>query len=164
MPCACRHPMSGWRGSEHLVELWLSLFIAGEWGQMAFTGPFHLKLFYDCSPWQPPCDTSLCLQVRCESNCWPFVLPSPWRRQEVANGMAGLWALECSLTSPTSFSDCRRGGVGACGVSASPPLQVVKVMLCHQAAVMGSNQLCAMLDHSVGVGGNSGGDLVQPVH
>ena len=35
------------RGSEHLVELWVLLFIAGEWDQMAFKGPFQLKQFYD---------------------------------------------------------------------------------------------------------------------
>ena len=34
-------------GSEHLMELWVSLFIAGEWDQMAFRSPFQLKLFYD---------------------------------------------------------------------------------------------------------------------
>jgi len=34
------------RGSEHLVELWVLLVIAGEWDQMAFKGPFQLKPFY----------------------------------------------------------------------------------------------------------------------
>lgn len=30
-------------GSEHLSELWLSLFIAGQWDHMTFKGPFQLK-------------------------------------------------------------------------------------------------------------------------
>ena len=34
-------------GSEHLMELWVSLFIAGGLDQMAFKGPFQLKPFYD---------------------------------------------------------------------------------------------------------------------
>ena len=34
-------------GSEHLVELWVSLFIAGEWDQMAFKGPFQPQQFND---------------------------------------------------------------------------------------------------------------------
>ena len=29
------------------MELWVSLFIAGELDQMAFNGPFQLKPFYD---------------------------------------------------------------------------------------------------------------------
>ena len=33
---------AGW-GSEHLMELWVSLFTAGELDQMAFKGPFQLK-------------------------------------------------------------------------------------------------------------------------
>ena len=35
VPNPCRHPRSGWMGSEHLTELWVSLFTA-EWDQMAF--------------------------------------------------------------------------------------------------------------------------------
>jgi len=34
------------QGSEHLMELWVSLFIAGDLDHMAFKGPFQLKLFY----------------------------------------------------------------------------------------------------------------------
>ena len=34
------------RSSEHLVELWVSLFIARELEQMAFKGPFQLKQLY----------------------------------------------------------------------------------------------------------------------
>ena len=34
----------GW-GSEHLMELWVSLFTAGELDQMALKGPFQLKRF-----------------------------------------------------------------------------------------------------------------------
>ena len=30
-------------GSEHLMEMWVSLCIAGAWDQMAFKGPFQLK-------------------------------------------------------------------------------------------------------------------------
>ena len=37
---------AGW-GSEHLMELWLSLFTAGESGKMVFKGPFQLQRFYD---------------------------------------------------------------------------------------------------------------------
>jgi len=37
---------AGW-GSEHLMEVWVSLFTAGELDQMAFKGPFQLKQFYD---------------------------------------------------------------------------------------------------------------------
>jgi len=37
---------AGW-GSEHLMELSVSLFSAGEWDQMAFSGPFQLKQLYD---------------------------------------------------------------------------------------------------------------------
>ena len=33
---------AGW-GSEHLMELWVSLCTAGEWDQMAFKGPFQLR-------------------------------------------------------------------------------------------------------------------------
>jgi len=47
MPHPCRQPRSGWRGSEHLVELWVSLLSAGESGQMTSKGPFRLKRFYD---------------------------------------------------------------------------------------------------------------------
>ena len=36
VPHPCRQPRSGWEGSEHLVELWVSLRTAGEWDQMAF--------------------------------------------------------------------------------------------------------------------------------
>ena len=35
------------QGSEHLMELQVSLFIAGELDQMEFKGPFQLKRFYD---------------------------------------------------------------------------------------------------------------------
>jgi len=35
------------QGSEHLMELWVSLFIAGQLDQMAFKGSFQLKSFYD---------------------------------------------------------------------------------------------------------------------
>jgi len=34
-------------GSDHLMELWLSLFVAGELNQMAFKGLFQLKQCYD---------------------------------------------------------------------------------------------------------------------
>ena len=34
-------------GSEHLMELQVSLFIAGELDQVAFKGPFQLKWFND---------------------------------------------------------------------------------------------------------------------
>ena len=34
-------------GSEQLMELWVSLFVAGEWDQMASKGPFQLKPFCD---------------------------------------------------------------------------------------------------------------------
>ena len=42
------------QGSEHLMELWVSLFIAGPLDQMAFKGPFHLKLFSDSMIQTPP--------------------------------------------------------------------------------------------------------------
>ena len=35
------------RGSEHLMELWVSLFIAGEFDQLASKGPFQLKKLND---------------------------------------------------------------------------------------------------------------------
>jgi len=38
----CRHLRSGWMGSEHLVELWVSLFIAEGLEQMTFEGPLQL--------------------------------------------------------------------------------------------------------------------------
>ena len=42
---------SGWMGSEHLMELWVSPFTAGGLDQMAFKGPFQLiptiQSFYD---------------------------------------------------------------------------------------------------------------------
>ena len=41
------HPRSGWMGSEYLMELWVSLFIAGSLNQMVFKAPFQLKQFYD---------------------------------------------------------------------------------------------------------------------
>ena len=41
----CRQPQSGWMGFEHLIELWVSLFIAEGLKQMAFKGPFQLKQF-----------------------------------------------------------------------------------------------------------------------
>ena len=34
-------------GKEHLVELWVSLFIVGWLVQMAFKSSFQLKRFYD---------------------------------------------------------------------------------------------------------------------
>jgi len=34
-------------GFEHLMELWVSLFIAGEMDQMAFKDLFQLKQLYD---------------------------------------------------------------------------------------------------------------------
>jgi len=34
-------------GFEHLIELWVSLFIAGELDQMAFKGLFQLKQFHN---------------------------------------------------------------------------------------------------------------------
>ena len=37
-------------GSEHLMELWVFLLLAGELDQMAFKGPFQLKQLYD-SKW-----------------------------------------------------------------------------------------------------------------
>ena len=42
-----RQPGSGWRGSEHLIELRVSLFAAGGLDQMAFKGPFQLRRFYN---------------------------------------------------------------------------------------------------------------------
>ena len=38
---------SGWMGSEHLVELWVSLLIARRLDQMVFKSPFPLKRFND---------------------------------------------------------------------------------------------------------------------
>jgi len=38
---------SGWKGSEHLMELWVPLFPAGRLHQMAFKGPFQLKYLLD---------------------------------------------------------------------------------------------------------------------
>jgi len=46
-PHPCRQPRSGWRSSEQLMELWVSLLSAGESDQMDFIGPFQLKQFYD---------------------------------------------------------------------------------------------------------------------
>jgi len=40
-------------GTEHLMELWVSLFIAGGLGYMAFQGPFQLKQLCDSIPWSP---------------------------------------------------------------------------------------------------------------
>ena len=34
-------------GSEHLMELWVSLFIAEELDELTFKGPFQLKQFCD---------------------------------------------------------------------------------------------------------------------
>jgi len=49
----CRQPMSGWMGSEHLMELWVSLFSAGGLDLMAFRGTIPNQMilcFYDlCS-------------------------------------------------------------------------------------------------------------------
>ena len=39
-------PMIRGQVSENPVELWVSLFIAGEWDQVTFKGPFQLKQFY----------------------------------------------------------------------------------------------------------------------
>lgn len=36
------------RNNEHMVELWVPLFIAGKWDQMAFKGLLQLKWLYDC--------------------------------------------------------------------------------------------------------------------
>jgi len=47
VPHPCRQPRSGWMGSEHLMELWVSLFSAGGLDNMALKSPFQLKLFYD---------------------------------------------------------------------------------------------------------------------
>jgi len=41
VPHPWRHPVSGWMGSEHLMELWVSLCIAGKLDQMAFRGPLQ---------------------------------------------------------------------------------------------------------------------------
>jgi len=41
-PSLKRGWISGWRGSERLVELRVSLFIAQELDQMPFKGPFQL--------------------------------------------------------------------------------------------------------------------------
>ena len=38
---------SGWMGSEYLMELYVSLFIAGELDQVTFKVPFQLEGFYD---------------------------------------------------------------------------------------------------------------------
>lgn len=38
-----RDPGVGGWGSVHLLELWGSLFVAGEWDQMAFEVPFQLR-------------------------------------------------------------------------------------------------------------------------
>ena len=40
VPHLWRQLWSGWMGSEHLMELWVSLCIAGELDQIAFRGPF----------------------------------------------------------------------------------------------------------------------------
>uniref|UniRef100_A0A669NYB0 Iron-responsive element-binding protein 2 n=1 Tax=Phasianus colchicus TaxID=9054 RepID=A0A669NYB0_PHACC len=58
-----RRSESGWGSSEHLMELWVSLSIAGELDQVVFNGLFQLKRFYDIhnsavfsfsgSPYQP---------------------------------------------------------------------------------------------------------------
>lgn len=37
----------GWTGSEHLMEQWVSLFIAEGLDEMAFKGVYQPKLFYD---------------------------------------------------------------------------------------------------------------------
>ena len=43
VPHPCRQPRSGWMGSEHLMELWVSLFTAGGLDQLAFKVPFQLQ-------------------------------------------------------------------------------------------------------------------------
>ena len=48
-PCRCLRPT--WIGSEHLMELWVFLFVAEELDQVAFKGPFQLQAF---------CDSILC--------------------------------------------------------------------------------------------------------
>ena len=47
VPHPCRQPRSGWRSSEQLMELWVSLLSAGQWEQMALRGPLQLKWFYE---------------------------------------------------------------------------------------------------------------------
>ena len=47
VPCPWKHWKSGGWGSEHLMELWVSLFIAGELDQVVFKGPFQLQQSYD---------------------------------------------------------------------------------------------------------------------
>ena len=39
VPHPCRQPRSGWMGSEHLMELWVSLFIAGGWTRQPLRVP-----------------------------------------------------------------------------------------------------------------------------
>ena len=47
--CPILRDMRGQAGGalSSLIELWVSLFIAGEFDQMASKGPFQLKRFYD---------------------------------------------------------------------------------------------------------------------
>ena len=47
MPHPWGHSRSGWMGSEYLMELWVSLFIAGELGQMAIKAFLQLNWFSD---------------------------------------------------------------------------------------------------------------------
>ena len=44
-PCPSPGDVQG--QAEHLMELWVSLFIAGELDQIAFKGPFQVKRLYD---------------------------------------------------------------------------------------------------------------------
>jgi len=46
IPCLWRHARPGWMGSEHLMELQVSLFTAGKLDQMASNDPFQLRQFY----------------------------------------------------------------------------------------------------------------------
>jgi len=43
VPHPLRYSPSGWMGSEHLLELWASLFSAGELDQTTFKGSFQPK-------------------------------------------------------------------------------------------------------------------------
>ena len=47
MPHHWGHVRSGWTGSEHLMELCVSLLVAGELDQMAFKDLLQLKQFRD---------------------------------------------------------------------------------------------------------------------
>ena len=51
-----RHPGSVWMGLWALMELWVSLFAAGQSDQMAFKGPFQLR---SLTVWSPRTDKVL---------------------------------------------------------------------------------------------------------